>query len=57
MADSYDAMSAPRPYQEAKPHEVIMQILEEECGTKHDPYLLEKFKPIVARSSQHQPGV
>ena len=52
LADSYDAMSAPRPYHAAKPHEVIMQILEEECGTKHDPYLLGKFKPIIEHSYQ-----
>ncbi len=57
LADSYDAMAQPRPYHKAKPHREIMQILEEECGTKHDPYLLNKFKPIVAHSTQYQPGI
>ncbi len=50
LADSYDAMSSPRPYHRAKPHKKIMQILDDECGTKHDPYLLGKFKGIIGQA-------
>ncbi len=52
LADSYDAMSSPRPYHKAKPHRKIMHILEKECGKKHDPYVLNKFKEIIGRRNQ-----
>ncbi len=52
LADSYDAMSAPRPYHKPKSHKKIMRILERECGKKHDPYLLNKFKTIIGRKDK-----
>lgn len=54
LSDSYDAMSSPRPYHKAKSHKRIMQTLEKECGVKHDPYLLGKFKTIIKHSDNLQ---
>ncbi|PLY11168.1 MAG: phosphohydrolase [Arcobacter sp.] len=47
LADSYDAMSSPRPYHNKRLHAEIMKILEEENGIKHDPKIFEIFKNII----------
>ncbi|PLY05954.1 MAG: phosphohydrolase [Arcobacter sp.] len=47
IADSYDAMSSPRPYHNKKSHSEIMKILEEENGMKYDPIIFEVFRKII----------
>lgn len=52
LADSYDAMASSRPYRRAMPHRQIMNILESETGHKYDPYLHEKFLPLVEAAAR-----
>jgi HD-GYP domain-containing protein (c-di-GMP phosphodiesterase class II) len=47
LADSYDAMVTPRVYQRAKTHREIMEILDQEQGRKHDPYLFAKLARLI----------
>ena len=47
LADSYDAIASPRPYHNKRSHSEIMEILEEENGTKHDPEIFKVFKKII----------
>jgi len=48
IVDSYDAMTMPRPYHPARPHEQVMATLATEEGMKHDPALLARFRHCVA---------
>ncbi|MGV3654462.1 MAG: hypothetical protein ACO1N5_09595, partial [Noviherbaspirillum sp.] len=41
------AMATTRPYHQARPHEAIMEILEEGAGGKYDPLLLRKFIHVL----------
>lgn len=50
IADSYDAMAVTRSYHKAKSHPEVMQILQEEIGTKHDPELMQMFCAIIETS-------
>jgi HD-GYP domain-containing protein (c-di-GMP phosphodiesterase class II) len=43
VVDSYDAMALPRVYQRARTHREIMNVLEHERGSKHDPAVLDVF--------------
>lgn len=47
LADSYDAMATTRPYRQQMSHGHIMEVLSDEAGLKHDPYLHTKFVPLV----------
>ncbi len=47
LADSYDAMLTTRPYQRARPHEQVMEIMEGECGKKSDPFLFGHFEQLM----------
>lgn len=51
VVDSYDAMTARRPYQNPRRHQVVMDILNSESGRKHDPDLLHAFGAIIEKSS------
>lgn len=51
LADSYDAMLTTRPYQKARSHEQVMEIMQSECGKKSDPLLFAQFEQIVANSA------
>lgn len=48
LADSYDAMAMVRPYQEPRTHAEIVEVMQTEAGTKHDPELLESFLAMLA---------
>lgn len=50
IADSYDAMAVTRPYRAPIKHEVIMEILQEENGKKHDPQLMSVFQKTIELS-------
>jgi HD-GYP domain-containing protein (c-di-GMP phosphodiesterase class II) len=50
IADSYDAMATPRLYTRARTHWEIMEILQDETGTKHDPYLMKFFFAIIEKT-------
>lgn len=52
IVDSYDAMGEQRPYHRPRPHCEIVQILEEESATKHDPELLKTFLALIERSQR-----
>ena len=50
IADSYDAMTARRPYQKPRPHTAVMDILHSEAGRKHDPDLVKAFSAMIETS-------
>jgi HD-GYP domain-containing protein (c-di-GMP phosphodiesterase class II) len=50
IADSYDAMAATRAYHAARSHDEIMDIMEEETGSKFDPALMQIFCERIALS-------
>ncbi|MBW1894710.1 MAG: HD domain-containing protein [Deltaproteobacteria bacterium] len=47
IADVFDAMRSRRPYQEPKPMELILQILEKEKGTTFNPVLVDNFFNLI----------
>lgn len=47
VVDNYDAMAVRRVYQDARPHDDILRIMESESGTKHDPELLKRFIKVI----------
>ena len=47
IADVFDAMRSRRPYQEPKPMELILQILEKEKGTTFNPALVDNFFNLI----------
>jgi HD-GYP domain-containing protein (c-di-GMP phosphodiesterase class II) len=51
IADSYDAMAVTRSYHHARTHQEIMDILQTETGTKHDPELMHIFGKIIETSN------
>lgn len=51
LADSYDAMLTTRPYQRARSHEQVMEIMRDECGKKSDPFLFGHFEQIVTNAA------
>lgn len=51
VVDSYDAMTARRPYQKPRHHRAVMDILNGESGRKHDPDLLHAFSAIIEKST------
>lgn len=54
VADSYDAMTKTRPYNEARPVAVVLGIMADEAGTKLDPYLVNKLEQLVERGSHQE---
>lgn len=50
VVDSYDAMTARRPYQTPRRHQIVMDILNSESGRKHDPDLVHAFGAIIEKS-------
>ncbi|TLS67864.1 HD domain-containing protein [Mariprofundus erugo] len=50
LNDSYDAMAETRAYHRGRTHAEIMQVIESECGSKHDPWLFKQFAPLIERS-------
>ncbi|HEX6733923.1 MAG TPA: HD domain-containing phosphohydrolase [Azonexus sp.] len=50
LADSYDAMAMSRPYHQARQHQAVMDILNREAGSKHDPDLLHAFCTVIEKS-------
>jgi HD-GYP domain-containing protein (c-di-GMP phosphodiesterase class II) len=50
IADMFDAMRSRRPYQEPKPQELILKIMQEESGTCFNPLLVDNFIRLVTRS-------
>jgi HD-GYP domain-containing protein (c-di-GMP phosphodiesterase class II) len=55
LTDCYDAVSEPRPYHKARQHTDIMDLLESESGTKHDPDLLHAFSVMIEKSTLRTP--
>lgn len=50
IVDNYDAMASRRVYHLAHDHDYIIEVMHEESGQKHDPYLLDKFMNVIERS-------
>jgi response regulator RpfG family c-di-GMP phosphodiesterase len=50
IVDNYDAMASRRVYHQAHDHDYIVDLMREESGQKHDPYLLGKFMGVIERS-------
>ncbi|MDD5248917.1 MAG: HD domain-containing protein [Rhodocyclaceae bacterium] len=57
LADAYDAMGVLRPYQPRRNHEEIMAILDEESGSRYDPFLLARFAEVIGESSWKAPSL
>jgi HD-GYP domain-containing protein (c-di-GMP phosphodiesterase class II) len=55
VADAYDAMARLRPYGTRRTHGEIMDELQREAGSQHDPYLVTKLAAII-ESSQFRAG-
>ncbi|AKR42717.1 HD-GYP domain-containing protein [Methylophilus sp. TWE2] len=51
VVDNYDAMAVRRVYQEARPHDEILRIMESESGSKLDSELFQRFVKVI-----HDPG-
>lgn len=51
IVDSYDAMAFSRSYHEGHTHAKIIEQINRESGTKHDPYLLQHFCRIIETSA------
>ncbi len=47
IPDSYDSMAVTRSYHRARTHQVIMEILANEAGRKHDPQLMRIFCEVI----------
>ncbi len=47
LADVYDALTTARPYHKAKPHDEVIQILEQDAGAHFDPQLTPVFIKIM----------
>ena len=52
LADSYDAMFSTRPYQRARSHEQVMEIMKAERGKKSDPVLFDLFEQLMADAAR-----
>lgn len=50
ITDSYDAMAVTRSYHRQHSHMEVMQVLHEETGSKHDPYLMRLFSELIESS-------
>ncbi|WP_313700793.1 HD domain-containing phosphohydrolase [Achromobacter sp.] len=55
IADSYDALGDVRPYHPARAHTQIMDILNQEAGSKFDPDLLRVFESLIWESRLRVP--
>jgi HD-GYP domain-containing protein (c-di-GMP phosphodiesterase class II) len=53
IADTFDAMRSHRPYQKAKPVELIFKVLREGKGTAFSPMLVDNFIKIVSSQPQY----
>jgi HD-GYP domain-containing protein (c-di-GMP phosphodiesterase class II) len=51
IADMFDAMRSRRPYQEPKPQELILKIMQEESGTCFNPLLVNNFIRVITRTN------
>ena len=51
IVDSYDAMAYTRAYHKGRSHRDIIDTIEMESGTKHDPLLVKYFCNIIQTSS------
>ena len=56
LADSYDAMIETRAYHRGRSHREVMDILNMECGIKHDPDLLHAFTAAIEKSEARGPA-
>jgi len=53
IVDGYDAMGTARPYQHARDHKSVMEILGAEQNKKIDPLIFRTFVKIIEHSSAH----
>ncbi len=51
IVDSYDAMAYTRAYHKGRNHRTIIDMIEMESGTKHDPLLVKHFCRIIEAST------
>jgi len=51
LADSFDAMTETRPYHQAKTNEQALRLVLQEKGKNADPYLVDKFVPLINASN------
>jgi HD-GYP domain-containing protein (c-di-GMP phosphodiesterase class II) len=55
IADTYDAMIAPRVYGRFRTHADVLRVLREEQGGQHDPWLSGQFLGLIQRSPFRAP--
>lgn len=51
LVDSYDAIAGSRPYHPERNHRMVMDIIERESGSKHDPALMAIFHSVIEKSA------
>ena len=56
IVDSFDAMTAGRPYRNSLTHEEALQEILDHAGSQFDPFLAEMFAVVVARMEQRHPN-
>jgi HD-GYP domain-containing protein (c-di-GMP phosphodiesterase class II) len=50
IVDNYDAMASHRVYHDSRNHEYVIGIMQDDAGSKHDPYLLGRFMDVIQYS-------
>jgi HD-GYP domain-containing protein (c-di-GMP phosphodiesterase class II) len=55
VVDSWDALTNDRPYRGKLSNEVAMNIIQEESGKKHDPYIVDIFREYLGFSVEPEP--
>jgi diguanylate cyclase (GGDEF)-like protein/putative nucleotidyltransferase with HDIG domain len=56
IADSFDAMTSPRPYRQAMSYKKVLDELKRCSGTQFDPSLVEAFLPIALSTAPEDIG-
>jgi diguanylate cyclase (GGDEF)-like protein/putative nucleotidyltransferase with HDIG domain len=54
IADSFDAMTSPRPYRQAMSYKKVLDELKRCAGTQFDPKLVEAFLPIALSTAPEE---
>jgi putative nucleotidyltransferase with HDIG domain len=49
VADSFDALTSNRPYRQALDREYAVEMINQECGTRYDPDIVQAFLKVIAQ--------
>jgi len=54
VIDVYDALRSTRPYHPARPHDEVIEFIEQSAGTHFDPDLVQVFLKVMEMRAQHE---